>query len=199
MTTATPSTALATIQPAFTDPERLALAGFLTGFRSLTRGAYALDLRQFTSWCRTRKGRQGGDRPAGAAHGPGNRPGRQGTDRWPGVPGCRRATAGPARRRTHRPQDRQPRRDRQDRHAPHAAAHVHHRRVSTLGSRCATSKKPPLMQIREPQCGMTGPAAASTGMRPTSSPPTSRVPPGNGTPTGAASPGSGSGRAKLPM
>ena len=27
MTTAAPSTALATIQPAFTDPERLALAG----------------------------------------------------------------------------------------------------------------------------------------------------------------------------
>jgi integrase/recombinase XerD len=54
MTTATPSTALATIQPAFTDPERLALAGFLAGFRGLTREAYALDLRQFTSWCRTR-------------------------------------------------------------------------------------------------------------------------------------------------
>ena len=30
MTTA-PSTALATTQPAFTDPERLALAGFLAG------------------------------------------------------------------------------------------------------------------------------------------------------------------------
>ena len=29
MTTAAPSTALATIQPAFTDAERLALAGFL--------------------------------------------------------------------------------------------------------------------------------------------------------------------------
>jgi hypothetical protein len=29
MTTTTPSTVLATIQPAFTDPERLALAGFL--------------------------------------------------------------------------------------------------------------------------------------------------------------------------
>jgi site-specific recombinase XerD len=49
-----PSTALATIQPAFTDPERLALAGFLAGFRGLTREAYALDLRQFTSWCRIR-------------------------------------------------------------------------------------------------------------------------------------------------
>jgi len=68
----------------------------------------------------------------------------------------------------------------------------------TLGSRCATSKKPPLMQIREPPCGMTGPAAAWTGMQPTSSPPTSRAPPGNGTPTGAASPGCGSGQAKLP-
>jgi integrase/recombinase XerD len=34
MTTATaPSTALATIQPAFTDAERLALAGFLAGYR----------------------------------------------------------------------------------------------------------------------------------------------------------------------
>src|SRR5436190_8089870 len=54
MTTATPSTALATIPPAFTDPERLALAGFLAGYRSLTREAYALDLRQFTTWCRAR-------------------------------------------------------------------------------------------------------------------------------------------------
>jgi hypothetical protein len=33
MTTAAPSTALVTIQPAFTDPERLALAGFLAGYR----------------------------------------------------------------------------------------------------------------------------------------------------------------------
>jgi integrase/recombinase XerD len=54
MTTAAPSTALATIQPAFTQPERLALAGFLAGYRGLTREAYALDLRQFTTWCRTR-------------------------------------------------------------------------------------------------------------------------------------------------
>jgi hypothetical protein len=41
MTTAAPSTALATIQPAFTAPERLALAGFLAGYRGLTREAYA--------------------------------------------------------------------------------------------------------------------------------------------------------------
>ncbi len=54
MTTAAPSTALMTIQPAFTDPDRLALAGFLAGYRGLTRDAYALDLHQSTIWCRTR-------------------------------------------------------------------------------------------------------------------------------------------------
>ena len=32
----------------------LALAGFLAGYRGLTREAYALDLRQFTAWCRAR-------------------------------------------------------------------------------------------------------------------------------------------------
>jgi hypothetical protein len=45
MTTAALSTALATIQPAFTDAERLALAGYLAGYRGLTREAYTLDLR----------------------------------------------------------------------------------------------------------------------------------------------------------
>ena len=54
MTTTAPSTALATIQPVFTDAERLALAGFLAGYCGLTREAYALDLRQFTTWCRAR-------------------------------------------------------------------------------------------------------------------------------------------------
>ena len=54
MTTAAPSTVLATIQPVFTDAERVALAGFLAGYRGLTREAYALDLRQFTNWCRVR-------------------------------------------------------------------------------------------------------------------------------------------------
>ena len=54
MTIAAPSTALAAIQPAFTNAERLALAGFLAGYRGLTRDAYALDLRQFTSWCKAR-------------------------------------------------------------------------------------------------------------------------------------------------
>ena len=54
MTTAAPSTALVTIQPAFADAERPGLAGFLAGYRGLTREAYTLDLRQFTGWCRAR-------------------------------------------------------------------------------------------------------------------------------------------------
>jgi hypothetical protein len=83
MTTAAPSTALVTIQPAFTDAERLALAGFLAGYRGLTREAYALDLRQFTSWCRARslalfavrRGRYRilRPRPGGQGTGPGHR------------------------------------------------------------------------------------------------------------------------------
>jgi integrase/recombinase XerD len=54
VTTAVPSATLATIQPVFTDAERVALAGFLAGYRGLTREAYALELRQFASWCRAR-------------------------------------------------------------------------------------------------------------------------------------------------
>ena len=54
MTTTTPSAVLVPVQPVFTDAERLALAGFLAGYRGLTRDAYALDLRQFTTWCRMR-------------------------------------------------------------------------------------------------------------------------------------------------
>ena len=54
MTATTHSTALATIQPSFTDAERLALAGFLAGYCGLTRDAYTLDLRQFSGWCRAR-------------------------------------------------------------------------------------------------------------------------------------------------
>jgi hypothetical protein len=54
MTAATSYTTLATIQSALSDAARLALAGFLTGSRGLTEGPYALDLRQFTAWCRAR-------------------------------------------------------------------------------------------------------------------------------------------------
>src|SRR6185369_3861609 len=52
--TATATTALVPVQPAFSNAERLALAGFLAGYRGLTREAYTLDLRQFTTWCRAR-------------------------------------------------------------------------------------------------------------------------------------------------
>ena len=52
--TAPSTTSLVPTQPVFSDAERLALAGFLAGYRGLTREAYALDLRQFTSWCRAR-------------------------------------------------------------------------------------------------------------------------------------------------
>jgi site-specific recombinase XerD len=54
MAAATASTSLVPIQPAFTDAERFALAGYLAGYRGLTREAYTLDLRQFTAWCRAR-------------------------------------------------------------------------------------------------------------------------------------------------
>jgi site-specific recombinase XerD len=51
MATMSASTAIATVEPVFTEPERLALAGFLAGYTGLTREAYALDLRQYASWC----------------------------------------------------------------------------------------------------------------------------------------------------
>jgi integrase/recombinase XerD len=54
MAAATTSTALVPVQPVFTESERLALAGYLAGYRGLTREAYTLDLRQFTGWCRSR-------------------------------------------------------------------------------------------------------------------------------------------------
>ena len=50
-TASSPSTAIATIQPVFSAQEQLALAGFLAGYTGLTREAYALDLRQYVTWC----------------------------------------------------------------------------------------------------------------------------------------------------
>ena len=50
MATTSTSTAVA-VEPVFTRSERLALAGFLAGYTGLTREAYALDLRQYASWC----------------------------------------------------------------------------------------------------------------------------------------------------
>src|ERR1700734_221219 len=51
MPTTIPSTDLVPLVPVFSPAERLALAGFLAGYSGLTRQAYELDLRQFTSWC----------------------------------------------------------------------------------------------------------------------------------------------------
>jgi integrase/recombinase XerD len=51
MATTSTSTAVAVVEPVFTESERLALAGFLAGYTGLTREAYALDLRRFASWC----------------------------------------------------------------------------------------------------------------------------------------------------
>jgi integrase/recombinase XerD len=46
------SAALArTHEEVFSDPEALALGGFLAGYSGLTREAYALDLRQYATWC----------------------------------------------------------------------------------------------------------------------------------------------------
>ena len=47
MATTSTSTAVGAIESVFTESERLALAGYTR----LTREAYALDLRQFASWC----------------------------------------------------------------------------------------------------------------------------------------------------
>jgi Phage integrase, N-terminal SAM-like domain len=51
MATTITSAALVPAAPVFTNTERLALAGSLAGYSGLTRQAYELDLRQFTSWC----------------------------------------------------------------------------------------------------------------------------------------------------
>ena len=51
MTTTSPTTEVAILDPQFSDAERYALAAFLAGYRGLTRDAYSLDLRQFIGWC----------------------------------------------------------------------------------------------------------------------------------------------------
>jgi hypothetical protein len=57
MATTSTSTVVGAVESVFTEPERLAVAGFLAGYTGLTREAYALDLRQYASWwnlCRRR-------------------------------------------------------------------------------------------------------------------------------------------------
>ena len=57
MTTAAPSTALVMIQPVFTDAERLALAGYLAGYRGATIFAWATPGSGPLSWCGASGGR----------------------------------------------------------------------------------------------------------------------------------------------
>lgn len=53
MTTTVPSTeVVVSVEPLFTEAERIALTGFLPSYSGLTRDAYSLDLRMFTAWCR---------------------------------------------------------------------------------------------------------------------------------------------------
>jgi site-specific recombinase XerD len=54
MATTSTSAAVAVVEQVFTGPERRALTGFLAGYTGLTREAYALDLRQYASWCQRR-------------------------------------------------------------------------------------------------------------------------------------------------
>ena len=117
-------------------PERAAgLGGNLRGHRAPGPGARAQDADHYP------QGRQDRHRPAGTAHGPGDRPGHRRAHRRAGVPGRGRAAAGPARRRADRPQDGPPGRDRQGRHAPHASARVHHRRPGRRGAAAGCTRR----------------------------------------------------------
>lgn len=49
MTATIPSAAIVPTELVFTEPEQIALAGFLASYSGLTRDAYMLDLRQFTN------------------------------------------------------------------------------------------------------------------------------------------------------
>jgi hypothetical protein len=49
-TTTVPTSTVATTT-VLSQPERLALGGFLAGYSGQTRDAYTLDLRQYATWC----------------------------------------------------------------------------------------------------------------------------------------------------
>ena len=55
MTTIPSTAAVVGYDPGQVDPEHVALAGFLGGYRGLTRDDYALDLRQFLAFCGRRQ------------------------------------------------------------------------------------------------------------------------------------------------
>ncbi len=50
-TTIASTDVVVSVEPLFSEPEQIALAGFLAGYSGLTRDAYALDLPMFTAWC----------------------------------------------------------------------------------------------------------------------------------------------------
>ncbi len=186
MTTAVPSTALATIQPAFTDSERLALAGFLAGYRGLTREAYTLDLRQFTTWCRARS------LPLFAAR----RADIEGFARELEARGRARATV-TRRLCTIAGLDKYAVEEELLDHSPAARSRAAQESPSpsdrtrsdthsspppwTPACRCVTFRRLPPTLIRGPQSGTTGPAGAWTATPPISSRPTSLALPGNHT------------------
>ena len=129
-TTISSSGDLAVIEPRFSEAEKLALAGFLAGYSGLTREAYALDLRQFTAWCRQRQLRLLAVRRADielfardleAA-------GRARSTVTRRLSTIARRAAGPARSRSDHPPGRPPRRPGQEDRASHAAPRLHHRR-----------------------------------------------------------------------
>lgn len=52
MTTTIPrADVVVSVEPLFSEGERIALSGFLAGYNGLTRDAYALDLRMYSAWC----------------------------------------------------------------------------------------------------------------------------------------------------
>ena len=170
MTTAAPSTVLATIQPAFTDAVRVALAGFLAGYRGLTREAYALvvtiPLAPRTARAIDLAIGERTDGPVFLAA-DGRRLDRHGAGRIVRKV-ARRAGIGKAGGRPIRCGRR-------------------HYSVWLPGCRCAMCKRRRRTRIRGSRCGMPERAAAAwTGTRPTSLPPTSRAPPGSGIPARAA-------------
>ena len=217
MTTTASSTALVMIQPAFTDAERLALAGFLAGYRGLTRAAYALDLRQFTAWCRARSLAlftvRRADIESFARELEARGRARATVTRRlckvvtiPLAPRTARAIDLAIGERPDGPVFLAADGRRLDRHGagrivrrvapqagigkvvtPHTLRHAFITAALDAGSRCPTCRRPPRTLTRERRRGTTAPAAAWTGTRPTSSPPMSQALHGKGVPSGRCS------------
>jgi hypothetical protein len=127
------------IQPVFTDAERLALAGFLAGYRGLTCDAYTPDLRQFTTWCRARSlalfAVRRADIESFARH-------LEAKGRARATVTRRQCTIVGFYKYAVEEEDRPPCRNRQDRHTPHAETRIHHRRARRRGpaARCARGR-----------------------------------------------------------